>query len=87
MVNEKHQPATHNPILPLRITLLTLNSQLTTRNLFSGLTPLLPVIFTLCALRFQLTTLNGTWDKGHGTKRQRSANGEQKTLKPSTRDP
>jgi len=43
--------------------------------------------FAHYALRFQLTTLNGTWDKGHGTKQQRLANGEQKTLKPSTRDP
>jgi len=41
------------------------------------------------ALRFQLTTLNGTWDKGHGTKRQRLANGEQKLLNPQpvTRNP
>jgi hypothetical protein len=57
MVNEK--PSTHNAqpnFTPyaLRFTLLTLNSQLATRNPISGLTPLLPVIFTLYALRFKL---------------------------------
>jgi hypothetical protein len=56
MVNEKHQPATHNPIL--RFTHYAFNPQLATRNPqpISGLTPLLPVIFTLYALRFTLPT-------------------------------
>jgi hypothetical protein len=82
MVNENPQPATHNPILRF-----THYASRSTHNPISGLKPLLPANFTLYASRFQLTTLNGTWDKGHGTKRQRLANGEQKTLKPSTRDP
>jgi len=56
MVNEKHQPATHNPqpnftLYALRF---TPNSQLATLNPISGLTPLLPAIFTLYALRITL---------------------------------
>jgi hypothetical protein len=51
MANEKHQPATHNPILRF-----TLYAQLTTRNPqpISGLTPLLLANFTLYALRITL---------------------------------
>jgi len=49
MVNEKHQPATHNPILRF-----TPNSQLATLNPISGLTPLLLANFTLYALRITL---------------------------------
>jgi len=47
MVNEKHQPAKHNPIL--RFAHYALRFQP-----ISGLTPLLPAIFTLYALRITL---------------------------------
>jgi hypothetical protein len=69
------------PLLPVIFTLCALRFTLPTNFGANA-----PPTCQFHALRFQLTTLNGTWDKGHGTKRQRLANGEQKTLKPSTRN-
>jgi hypothetical protein len=45
-------PQPNFTLYALRFTLLTLNLQRATRNLFSGLTPLLPTNFTLYASRF-----------------------------------